>query len=70
LIKKKNFDCVEMTRTIRDTLYFQRQGISLTEFAKKIAADARESEFYLRLTEKQKNRGKKSLFKQKEDSRY
>lgn len=42
----KKFDCVKMTRDIRDTLYHENKGRSLKEFAEMLAKDAHKSDLW------------------------
>ena len=42
-MKNKSFDCVKMTRDIRDNLYKQNKDKSLREFADTLVKEARNS---------------------------
>jgi hypothetical protein len=44
--KTKSFDCVKMTREIRDNLYKQKKDKSLSEFADILARDAHKSSLW------------------------
>ncbi|MCR4292243.1 MAG: hypothetical protein NUV76_05145 [Candidatus Kuenenia sp.] len=43
MMKNKSFDCVKMTRDIRDKLYEQNKGKSLREFADTLVKEAHKS---------------------------
>lgn len=42
-MKSRSFDCVKMTRDIRDKLYEQNKGKSLSEFADTLVKEAHKS---------------------------
>jgi hypothetical protein len=42
-MKNKSFDCVKMTRDIRDKLYEENKGKSLKEFADSLIEEAHKS---------------------------
>lgn len=43
MMKNKNFDCVKMTREIRDKLYEENKGKGLKEFADILVKEAHKS---------------------------
>ncbi|GEM_PF-2131794 len=43
MMKNKEFDCVKMTRNIRDKLYEQNKGKSLKEYADTLVREAHKS---------------------------
>lgn len=43
MMKNKNFDCVKMTRDIRDKLYEENEGKGLKEFADILVKEAHKS---------------------------
>jgi hypothetical protein len=48
-MKNKSFDCVKMTRDIRDKLYEQNKGKSLKEFADILVKEAHRSSLWKNL---------------------
>ena len=56
MMKNKSFDCVKMTRDIRDKLYEQNKGKSLREFADILVKEAHKSLLWkkIRLVDKTK----------------
>jgi hypothetical protein len=57
MMKNKNFDCVKMTRDIRDKLYEQNKGRSLNEFADILVKEAHVSSLWknVKVVSKSKN---------------
>ena len=50
MMKNKNFDCVKMTRDIRDKLYKENKGKNLNEFADNLVKEAHKSLLWKKLT--------------------
>ena len=46
-MKQKKFDCVRMTREIRDELFRKKEGRSLKDFTSILVREARRSALYL-----------------------
>jgi len=44
--KNKDFDCVEMTRKIRDALYKEHKDLNYNELAKELSNEAKKSELW------------------------
>jgi len=49
MMKNKNFDCVKMTRDIRDNLYEQNKSKSLKEFTDILIKESHESSLWKRI---------------------
>ncbi|MBM4054404.1 MAG: hypothetical protein FJ264_07005 [Planctomycetes bacterium] len=48
-MKNKSFDCVKMTRDIRDKLYAQNKGKSLAAFADTLVKEAHKSSLWKKI---------------------
>ena len=49
MMKNKNFDCVKMTRDIRDNLYEQNKSKSLKEFTDILIKESHKSSLWKRI---------------------
>lgn len=50
--RNKDFDCVEMTRKIRDKLYEEHKDLNYTELAKALSDEAKKSELWKKIKQK------------------